>query len=147
MGLGVLEDRKLEHVPGGLTHLTTDKQNSSADRGFTGTAYVLDDETRRVEESLTISPNLKYDTTGRTPIILVPQPSDDPNDPLVCIHSLHSVAPKLMYHRTGRYGAATSSSSCSHSSPSSQQPSLPFSPQTHSHSLCTSDAHSQTWPC
>jgi hypothetical protein len=30
-----------------------------------------------------IDPNLKYDTTGKTPIVLVPQPSDDPNDPLV----------------------------------------------------------------
>ncbi|KAF7502229.1 hypothetical protein GJ744_006427 [Endocarpon pusillum] len=59
MGLGVLEDRKLEHVP--------------------GTAYVLEDESRRLaqsEEGL----HLKKDGTGT--IILVPQPSDDPNDPL-----------------------------------------------------------------
>lgn len=26
--------------------------------------------------------HLKYDRTGKTPILLVPQPSDDPNDPL-----------------------------------------------------------------
>lgn len=30
-----------------------------------------------------LNPNLKYDTTGPTPIVLIPQPSDDPNDPLV----------------------------------------------------------------
>lgn len=30
-----------------------------------------------------LDPNLKYDTTGSTPIVLIPQPSDDPNDPLV----------------------------------------------------------------
>ncbi|KAF2099136.1 MFS general substrate transporter [Rhizodiscina lignyota] len=62
MGLGVLEDRKLEHVP--------------------GTAYVLDDEARQHEENSIIDPNLKYDRSGAHPIILVPQPSDDPNDPL-----------------------------------------------------------------
>jgi hypothetical protein len=32
---------------------------------------------------MAIDPNLKYDTSGSVPIILVPQPSDDPNDPLV----------------------------------------------------------------
>jgi hypothetical protein len=48
-----------------------------------GTSYMLDDEKRRETEQLTIDPNLKYDTTGKTPIILVPQPSNDPNDPLV----------------------------------------------------------------
>lgn len=28
--------------------------------------------------------HLKYDRSGKVPTILVPQPSDDPNDPLVC---------------------------------------------------------------
>jgi MFS family permease len=28
------------------------------------------------------SANLKYDTSGPVPIVLIPQPSDDPNDPL-----------------------------------------------------------------
>lgn len=47
-----------------------------------GTSYVLDDASRpaRPEE---IDANLKYDRSGPVPIILVPQPSDDPNDPLV----------------------------------------------------------------
>lgn len=80
MGLGVLEDRKLAHVPGrqrgfiGTTRFIN---------GRLGTAYVLDDERRKAAEHLTIDPSLKYDTSGKTPIILVPQPSDDPNDPLV----------------------------------------------------------------
>ncbi|KAF2280732.1 MFS transporter-like protein [Westerdykella ornata] len=61
MGLGILEDHKLEHVP--------------------GTAFVLEDERRREEEqAIARDANLKYDKTGK--ILLVPQPSDDPNDPL-----------------------------------------------------------------
>jgi MFS family permease len=61
MGLGILEDRKLEHVP--------------------GTALVLDSDRRReVEQDAAQSYSLKYDKTGK--ILLVPQPSDDPNDPL-----------------------------------------------------------------
>lgn len=60
MGLGILDDTKLQHVP--------------------GTATVLDDEVRLQEEHTVHDPNLKYDPTGQ--IILVPQPSNDPNDPL-----------------------------------------------------------------
>ncbi|KAJ4301180.1 hypothetical protein N0V90_003270 [Kalmusia sp. IMI 367209] len=61
MGLGILEDHKLEHVP--------------------GTANVLEDGRSRQEEQVqTRDANLKYDKTGK--ILLVPQPSDDPNDPL-----------------------------------------------------------------
>ncbi|KAI8936138.1 hypothetical protein NX059_007634 [Plenodomus lindquistii] len=61
MGLGVLEDTKLEHVP--------------------GTAHVLAGDARReVEQSAARHMGLKYDKTGK--ILLVPQPSDDPNDPL-----------------------------------------------------------------
>lgn len=60
MGLGVLEDKNLEHVP--------------------GTVHVLDDASRNavVAERDTHS---KRDKTGK--IILVPQPSDSPDDPLV----------------------------------------------------------------
>jgi len=60
MGLGILNDTKLQHVP--------------------GTATVLDDEARLREENAVHNPDLKYDPTGT--IILVPQPSNDPNDPL-----------------------------------------------------------------
>lgn len=31
-----------------------------------------------------LDPRLKYDTSGKKPVVLIPQPSDDPNDPLVC---------------------------------------------------------------
>lgn len=63
MGLGILEDTKLKHVP--------------------GTAHVLQgDERREIEQTAARHLGLKYDKTGT--ILLVPQPSDDPNDPLVC---------------------------------------------------------------
>ncbi|KAL1987647.1 hypothetical protein VTN96DRAFT_2888 [Rasamsonia emersonii] len=61
MGLGVLEDKKLQHVP--------------------GTSYILDDDSAPPRDVPT-EPWLKYDRSGPVPIILVPQPSDDPNDPL-----------------------------------------------------------------
>ncbi|KAL3422998.1 Protein HOL1-like protein 2 [Phlyctema vagabunda] len=60
MGLGVLEDHKLEHVPGTapLNELGREDYNATGvDSGF-----------------------LKHDPTGT--IVLVPQPSDSPNDPL-----------------------------------------------------------------
>lgn len=59
MPLGVLEDRKLEHVPGTapLNELGREDQNiSGIDSGL-----------------------LKHDPSGE--IVLVPQPSDSPNDP------------------------------------------------------------------
>ncbi|KGO39067.1 Major facilitator superfamily domain, general substrate transporter [Penicillium expansum] len=61
MGLGVLEDTKLANVPG-----TSDiyEQNSDAN-----------DQTPGIS-------GLKCDCSGKQPIILVPQPSNDPNDPL-----------------------------------------------------------------
>ncbi|KAJ9248205.1 hypothetical protein DTO280E4_1772 [Paecilomyces variotii] len=64
MPLGILEDTKVEHVPGRL-----------------GTSYVLDDN-RRGTDDVPIRSGLKYDRSGPVPVILVPQPSDDPNDPL-----------------------------------------------------------------
>ena len=60
MALGVLEDKTLEHVP--------------------GTVYVLDDANRTAIEAERDT-HSKRDRTGR--IILVPQPSDSPDDPLV----------------------------------------------------------------
>ncbi|RYO26301.1 hypothetical protein AA0111_g8209 [Alternaria arborescens] len=64
MGLGILADHALERVP--------------------GTAQVFEGEQRREVErnagSRTGRSDLKYDKTGK--ILLVPQPSDDPNDPL-----------------------------------------------------------------
>ncbi|KAF6815062.1 major facilitator superfamily transporter [Colletotrichum sojae] len=58
MGLGVLESRTLDHVPG-------------------TTRYFDDPERTRITTEAT--GGLKVDESG---IILIPQPSDDPNDPL-----------------------------------------------------------------
>ena len=69
MALGILDDPVLEHVP--------------------GTVYVYDDETQSPEQ-LGRDAHLKRDKTGK--IILVPQPSDDPNDPLVCFSINHSTS-------------------------------------------------------
>ncbi|KAJ6262453.1 hypothetical protein Dda_3261 [Drechslerella dactyloides] len=61
MGLGILEDRYLAHVPG---------------------TAILEDSNAGQSDNQVLDPNLKYDTSGPQPIVLVPQPSDDPNDPL-----------------------------------------------------------------
>ncbi|KAH7200532.1 major facilitator superfamily domain-containing protein [Fusarium oxysporum] len=62
MGLGVLPDHHLSDVPG--TSFLNEKGISSS----------LEDSTEKNHASL------KHDPTGK--IVLVPQPSDDPNDPL-----------------------------------------------------------------
>lgn len=72
-----------------------------------GTSFVVDNAARRAETNTSLDPSLKYDRSGT--IILVPQPSDDPNDPLVCIF----ISPFRSYaanrhDRTGHYGDATS---------------------------------------
>lgn len=61
MGLGILEDKHLDHVPGSV--------------------LVLDDGKKRQVAQDATRGHLKHDKTGK--ILLVPQPSDDPNDPLV----------------------------------------------------------------
>ncbi|KAH6635609.1 major facilitator superfamily domain-containing protein [Chaetomium sp. MPI-SDFR-AT-0129] len=63
MGLGILEDKVLEDVPG-------------------TTRYFDDPERPQYATDGHIAEHLKCDTSGPVPIILVPQPSDDPNDPL-----------------------------------------------------------------
>ncbi|KAI9839609.1 MAG: hypothetical protein M1819_002235 [Sarea resinae] len=62
MALGILDDRKLPHVPG-TVRLDGDRQDES-------------------HCSTPLDEQLKYDTSGPVPVILVPQPSNDPNDPL-----------------------------------------------------------------
>lgn len=59
MGLGVLEDHELEHVPG------TAPLNELGGENF---------NTSGVDSTI-----LKHDPTGQ--VVLVPQPSDSPNDP------------------------------------------------------------------
>ncbi len=64
MGLGILEDRHLEKVPG--TTLFNDDPNAGALRAY---------------EDLDIA-KLKHGRGKYAHIVLVPQPTDDPNDPL-----------------------------------------------------------------
>jgi hypothetical protein len=111
MGLGVLEDHKLPHVPGLYSMLRSELYSSSI-----GTATLKDEDEGR-DQPVNIDPNIKYDRTGPVPIILVPQPSDDPNDPLVRLKPsiVKDVADR---DRIGRYGSATAFSLCSLSCPS-----------------------------
>ncbi|EJT74215.1 hypothetical protein GGTG_08059 [Gaeumannomyces tritici R3-111a-1] len=61
MGLGILEDKVMDHVPGTTRYFDNPERPLFAPDADTG---------------------LKCDRSGPVPIILVPQPSDDPNDPL-----------------------------------------------------------------
>ena len=81
MGLGVLQDKLLEHVP--------------------GTVYVLDDVSRT-----TVDTHSKRDKTKQ--IILVPQPSDSPDDPLVrnTTNSYSQRCGTDTSARTGQFGGA-----------------------------------------
>ncbi|KAI1336425.1 major facilitator superfamily transporter [Xylariaceae sp. FL0016] len=62
MGLGILEDTVLQHVPGTTRYFDDPERPQTADTVHAG--------------------HLKCDRSGPVPIILNPQPSDDPNDPL-----------------------------------------------------------------
>lgn len=57
-----------------------------------GTSFVYDDTSRQVEAGSAV---LKYDRNGREQIILVPQPSDDPNDPLASSPGFHQTMATL----------------------------------------------------
>ena len=96
MGLGILDDHALEHVP--------------------GTAHVLSGEARREQErraAETTGGRLKYAERGgkgsgrgrgreRERVLLVPQPSDDPNDPLVrVLISISIVVVFLVFYYIG----------------------------------------------
>ncbi|TQN68696.1 Protein HOL1 [Colletotrichum shisoi] len=61
MGLGILESKALDHVP--------------------GTTRYFDDPSRP-QTATGAHHGLKVDSSAHEPIILIPQPSDDPNDPL-----------------------------------------------------------------
>ncbi|KAI5779488.1 MFS transporter-like protein [Geopyxis carbonaria] len=64
MGLGILEVKTLERVPG-TEYLTKGAESSELH-----------------QEDVPQGVHFKYDTSGATPIKLIPQPTDDPNDPL-----------------------------------------------------------------
>ena len=51
--------------------------------GIIGTFHVFDDASNTTPGEQTVNSKLKYDQSGKEPVILVPQPTDDPNDPLV----------------------------------------------------------------
>jgi len=53
-----------------------------------GTTRYFDDP-ERPQIATDRTTGLKCDTSGPLPIILVPQPSDDPNDPLVSIRYIY----------------------------------------------------------
>jgi hypothetical protein len=66
----------------GLIIATRVQSSSTDDRLLSGTTRYFDDlERPQIAGENTVG--LKCDRTGPVPIILVPQPSDDPNDPLV----------------------------------------------------------------
>lgn len=73
MGLGILEDRHLTHVPG--TSLFRDDPSSGALAQFTKDA----DAEKHSPVDLG---RLKHAKGKNSHIVLVPQPSDDPKDPL-----------------------------------------------------------------
>jgi hypothetical protein len=63
MAIGLFESRYNEHPPG---------------------TVLLDDDSSLVQTSeVTVSRGLKHATGNNKHIVLVPQPTDDPNDPLV----------------------------------------------------------------
>jgi hypothetical protein len=70
MGLGIIEPKSHHHVP--------------------GTSRLYDDRIVHpgVEATISLEPerlkNLKHGTGKEADILLVPQPSNSPNDPLVC---------------------------------------------------------------
>ena len=71
-----------------------------------GTSFVLDD-TSRPNLQAEVDSKLKYDKSGPVPIILVPQPSDDPNDPLVGHYFPRLLHLAINIFRIGRYGSVT----------------------------------------
>ena len=90
MGLGVLEDKKLAHVPGRISLALPIQEHSKAFKPSVahnfkppGTSDIYEQDSDASEQTPGTS-GLKCDWSGKQPIILVPQPSDDPNDPLVC---------------------------------------------------------------
>ena len=62
-------------------------QSLCSSNGRTGTSDILEKE-QPIDQTVhsTLNANLKYDRSGAVPVLLIPQPSDDPNDPLVCVN-------------------------------------------------------------
>ena len=81
MGLGILETRSRGHVPGGSLQafVHNNVQRRSTDKHAPGTATL--DEILQTTNVASDDSSLKR-SSGANPVILIPQPSDDPNDPL-----------------------------------------------------------------
>lgn len=75
----ILEDR-MEHVPGRTSAIFGRKFYFLLTNSGTTRYY---DDPERPQIATAASAGLKCDTSGSVPIILIPQPSDDPRDPLV----------------------------------------------------------------
>lgn len=87
MGLGVLEDHKLAHVPG--KPLPPQCRSNSTRWMDTLADPVLRIGTATLEDLDPVASLARGNDTSRLKrskkgVILVPQPSDDPKDPLVC---------------------------------------------------------------
>lgn len=88
MGLWILEPRSTENVPGmqSMTlftlYLNCKLPQQQLIVSSPGTTCYFDDPERPQHVDISNVGGLKCDTSGPVPILLVPQPSDDPNDPL-----------------------------------------------------------------
>lgn len=67
-----------------LTRMRSEAHKAQLILGSPGTEVVHESGGHSRHDGAHNDPNLKYDRSKRIPIILHPQPSDDPNDPLVC---------------------------------------------------------------
>ena len=79
MGLGILEDTHLAHVPG--TSLFRDDPNAAALAHLAAGAGADTEDPDTVIAKIDLS-KLKHASGKHSHIVLVPQPSDDPNGPL-----------------------------------------------------------------
>ncbi|KAF8539640.1 MFS general substrate transporter [Trichophaea hybrida] len=70
MGLGILDDHLLQHVPG------------TAFMGAGSAVLPGGVQLQTATSHEELDPRLKYDMSGKKPVVLIPQPSDDPDDPL-----------------------------------------------------------------
>jgi hypothetical protein len=83
MGMWILEGTDLpKYRPSGRESLIDGFDIDRAMEHVPGTTRYFDDP-ERPQAATADHAGLKCDTSGPVPIILVPQPSDDPNDPLV----------------------------------------------------------------
>lgn len=89
MAIGLLESKRNEHPP--------------------GTVFLADDSSTADSSEAIVSRTLKHAKGANKHIVLVPQPSDDPNDPLVIIYGYsprYCIQLYLILYRTGQFFTA-----------------------------------------